>query len=407
MYLSPPPAQPSGAARAAAGSDDVGKGWLDDDGDKGAQYHRWLCVSFPPDADLGRRLLALSSAALLADDVGRRLAVEWPRGSGGACGAGVQDLFAPSTLLLPRAPRRCATTTTVGAADALGSYAQQRRAHVVCWEICEGTDWYVAQQPTDAQKAAARARQTAWLARLAPVADVASQVDALEATIARRAAVSLHVPRRGADAHAPRLFSPLWALVKEVDAIVDGLVEGAAASTGLVRRQHRRVQPLILLVTDDPAIEARLAAGYGRDRLSTHARRAAPEESVGGGGGGAGGGAAAATAERQSLTAAQDGFVELALLSKGGCVVGSLDAPFSVAAAVMGGARHRVASRPRSDVVTVGVSRMLWGLKPMAEKADKLEEEAERADPKRWVPGKIAADMASEHHARQKAGRGQ
>ena len=289
VYLSTPPAQPSGAARAAAGSDDVGKGWLDDDGDKGAQYHRWLCVSFPPDADLGRRLLA-SSAALPRTT--SAAASPWS----GRVAAAAHVARACRTC----SPRRRSRRGRLGAARRRPPWARRTRSARTrssgVRTSCAGRS---ARARTGTSRSSrrtrrrrrARGRRRGW--RLAPVADVASQVAALEATIARRAAVSLHAPRRRRA--RPRLFSPLWALVKEVDAIVDGLAEGAAASTGLGRRQHWRVQPLILLVTDDPAIEARLRRGMGVTG-DHHAGRAAPEESVGGGGG-AGGGAAAATAD--------------------------------------------------------------------------------------------------------------
>ena len=344
-------------------------------------------MSFP-NVGLAERLQALSSAALLAQDTGRRLAVVWRRGDS-ACGAAMEDLFAPSALLLPRAPSiyareaRDDSAITVGALDALGAYAQQRRAHVACWELKERSDWYVSQMENETKKAEARRRQTEWLSKLRPAAGkVATHIDALLAAIAGRASVSVHV-RRGLDHGLPRTFSPLWMIVKELDALIARLMGISSETTGLMKMPHRRIQPLILLATDEPAIEARLAARYGRDRLIIHAK---PDH----------GSPGAAATDRQSVAAIEDALIDLVLLSHGDAIVGSFESSFSTVAAAMGGKLHVVAARPRSDVISLGVSKMVWGLKPMAEKADALEEEAERKDPKRWVAGRIAAAMAKE-----------
>ena len=247
-----------------------------------------------------------------------------PRGGVGrgdaACGAAFADLFAPTELLLPRAPAGCVTSIGVGADDALGEYARRRRAHVACWELREHTNWYVQGQPSEADKEAARRRQAEWLARLRPAAAVAQAVDALRGRIGGRPAVSLHV-RRG-DHRLPCLASPLWILFAELDRQLERTA-AAAAAAGARTGAAASVEPLVLLATDAPDVEARVVARYGAERVIAHAK------------------ARVAADERAARDAMEEALVDMLLLSLGDVVVGSFASSFSEVAAMFGGGRPR------------------------------------------------------------------
>lgn len=350
---------------------------------------KWLVVGFP-NVGLGNRLRAVASAALLAEDTGRRLAVDWSEPVN-ACGARLEDLFEPTPALLPRLPR-CAWGAAETSERDVSDAARRAGAgldRVQCWVVRTCATFYPAglSERDDyigtvdegarydvAAAEAAAARRTRWFARLTPVPAVLKRVAKLGGAPAPL--VGAHV-RRG-DHRLPTMYSPLWLVFRTVDEEL--------AKRGRGRADGGRV----VVASDERACEERLLAQYKGARCLAK------------------GGDPGSTREKR--VAIRDALADMIALGSAEIVIGMWMSSFApmvrrvVAgwrraarhrrpapgpsptpppppkAAALGGAALRVVCRPKTDVErsnAMGYMQRL--LTASAEKKDRAERAAERA----------------------------
>lgn len=250
---------------------------------------------------LANRLRVLLSGLAVAEVTGRAFAMDWPRTA--ACGATFDELFANRWPVQPSTPEACGRYPLAGqvARRAGPGWLAGAERHLAVQEV----GWLYATDPSlDRQAMAARA--ACYLAELDLLPALRQRIDAFAAAHFRPTMIGVHL-RRGDFLHRRPDVVANTALAL---AAVDRFLAGAPEAGILLCTDDGAVDPLKGAVPCE-GIREIFFARYGSRVIHTTPR----------------------SLDRHTTAAIQDALIELWLLRRTDCLVGSGGSSFSELAA--------------------------------------------------------------------------